>query len=520
MVGNSNNWFTTHTNDQTQRKLQLHPTKKVHQPNSNANASARSFAGHHELLINALFADAKHRQEQRNRKSAASTPASVSSPVQASGATVRRTRSFMFSSTRKRPKSDVQSQHKGITTKTKTKTKTTSTFHSRAMTTIASRMGVEMLLQSTIPSEYADTDIASKSTPTHKSEQSGTSSFKKKKSKSPLLVLKRFKSRRKRKRKRRRTDKKLASGPDGSDIKQQHTSTSFYIPIISIQNTFSFHRKKSNTRESDTDTNTDTETDASTETTRSFLHEKCRLQKDSGKGIEPGKSIHANGSQRTMEKLVEKMDLLGEMEPGGRFAHATLVRVPASDMAMSTCRTPRAMTKSPSAGEGLAETRSMVTVKMGFVTIRYGFLIHWNTSSGLAELIVLRKKCLHTFMKATKAKTKTKTKAPLLVKSKSKLKPKSMRAGSAHTHETKLESPTNTQTTSNGKTWKKRKRRFLSMSMNRMSVLSSHKMNEQVNLRREAGTGASTIQTMNSADSIANNNNFGPMGSKLMRSRF
>ena len=516
MVGNSNNWFTTHTNNQTKRKLQLHPTNKVHQPNSNANASTRSFAGHHELLINALFADAKHRQEQRNRKSDASTPASVSSPVQASGATVRRTRSFMFSSTRKRTKSDVQSQHKGITTKTKTKT--TSTYHSRAMTTIASRMGVEMLLQSTIPSEYADTDTASKSTPKHKSEQSGTSSFKKKISKSPLLVLKRFKNRRKLKRKRRRTEKKLAPGPDGSDIKQQHTSTSFYIPIISIQNSFSFHRNKSNIRDSDTETNTDTETDANTETTRSFLHEKCRLQKDSGKGIEPGKSIHANGSQRTMEKLVEKMDLLGEMEPGGRFAHATLVRAPASDMAMSTCRTPRAMTKSPSAGEGLAETRSMVTVKMGFVTIRYGFLIHWNTSSGLAELIVLRKKCLHTFMKATKVKAKTK--APLLVKSKSKLKPKSMRAGSANTHESKSESPTNTQTTSNGKTWKKRKRRLLSMSMNRMSVLSSHKMNEQVNIRREAGTGTSTIQTMNSADSIANNNNFGPMGSKLMRSRF
>ena len=133
-----------------------------------------------------------------------------------------------------------------------------------------------------------------------------------------------------------------------------------------------------------------------------------------------------------MAKLVEKMDLLGKIEQEGSFTNAVLTRVPAKDMTLAkreagvsighanlnSCSHANANSLSQNTSydslndSGLIETRSMLAIKMGFASMRYGVIVHWNVNSGLAELIVLRKMCLESFMKVkSKSKAKVKVKA-------------------------------------------------------------------------------------------------------------
>lgn len=132
---------------------------------------------------------------------------------------------------------------------------------------------------------------------------------------------------------------------------------------------------------------------------RFLLHSKCKLQKDQGKGAEPGSLISARGREETINKLVEKMMILAELEQEGSFANASLTRVPAKEINLAH--------KDNIDGYDFIETRSMLSVKMGFVNLRYGVLVRWNKTSGLAELIVLRKMCPESFMKV-KAHPKSK----------------------------------------------------------------------------------------------------------------
>lgn len=128
-----------------------------------------------------------------------------------------------------------------------------------------------------------------------------------------------------------------------------------------------------------------------TDSASSFLHTNCRLQKDKGKGVAPGNAIVALGRYDAMKKLGEKIDLLVEMEQDGSWSNAALTRVPS-----------RIMARDPNKFEdnhNIVETRSMIGVKVGFVSIRYGILIHWNIESGQAELILLRKMCHDNFLK-------------------------------------------------------------------------------------------------------------------------
>mmetsp|Transcript_13602 Transcript_13602/g.25551 ORF Transcript_13602/g.25551 Transcript_13602/m.25551 type:complete len:556 (-) Transcript_13602:127-1794(-) len=143
------------------------------------------------------------------------------------------------------------------------------------------------------------------------------------------------------------------------------------------------------------------------ELARSFLHPVCRLQKDSGKGMEPGTSVSVSGRDEAINKLMEKMDLLAEVEKDGTFVNAVMTRIQARNMTLA---------KSEVNGggsdvlweQGFVETRSMLAVKMGFMSLRYGIMIHWNRQTGLAELIVLRKLCPDSFMKV-KVESKSKT---------------------------------------------------------------------------------------------------------------
>lgn len=134
------------------------------------------------------------------------------------------------------------------------------------------------------------------------------------------------------------------------------------------------------------------------DTAHSFLHSQCILQKDSGKGVDPGSSITAKGKEIAMAKLIEKMDLLAEVEQEGSFSNAVLTRVPAKNMTAAR-REVNFDNSDPCTKEGFIETRSMLAVKMGFMSLKYGIIVHWNEATGLAELIVLRKMCSDSFMK-------------------------------------------------------------------------------------------------------------------------
>jgi len=126
-----------------------------------------------------------------------------------------------------------------------------------------------------------------------------------------------------------------------------------------------------------------------TNSASSFLHTNCRLQKDKGKGVAPGNAIVAFGRYDAMNKLGAKIDLLVEMEQEGTWSNAAITRVPSRIMASGP--------EKPKSTK-IVETRSMIGVKMGFLSIRYGILIHWNVKSGQAELILLRKMCNDSFL--------------------------------------------------------------------------------------------------------------------------
>jgi len=132
-----------------------------------------------------------------------------------------------------------------------------------------------------------------------------------------------------------------------------------------------------------------------TNTASQFLQGDCNLQKDEGRGQEIGSCIVAYGQEMAMQKLIEKMDTLAELEREGPWSNAVLSRVPAKVFALST----------KGGRDRFVETRSIMSLKVGFLTMKYGLLVHWNTHTGLAELILLRKKCSDSFMVPQTKKT-------------------------------------------------------------------------------------------------------------------
>jgi hypothetical protein len=143
------------------------------------------------------------------------------------------------------------------------------------------------------------------------------------------------------------------------------------------------------------------------ELARSFLHPVCRLQKDSGKGMDPGTAVSVSGRDEAVKKLMEKMDLLAEVERDGAYAHAVLTRIQAKNMTLAKSEVNGGLDALWE--RGFVETRSMLAVKMGFMSLRYGIMIHWNRQTGLAELIVLRKLCPDSFMKVKMEISKAKS---------------------------------------------------------------------------------------------------------------
>jgi len=110
----------------------------------------------------------------------------------------------------------------------------------------------------------------------------------------------------------------------------------------------------------------------------SFLSKDCRLQKDKGQGDHPGSNICAYGRDATLKKVSEKIELIVKAN------NATVNK----GRAKLTNIQPM-------------ETRSILSVKMGFLSINYGILLQWNGGNrgeALVNLVVLRKMVPNSFM--------------------------------------------------------------------------------------------------------------------------
>eukprot|EP00562_Extubocellulus_spinifer_P017706 CAMPEP_0178595612 /NCGR_PEP_ID=MMETSP0697-20121206/31169_1 /TAXON_ID=265572 /ORGANISM="Extubocellulus spinifer, Strain CCMP396" /LENGTH=1012 /DNA_ID=CAMNT_0020233059 /DNA_START=63 /DNA_END=3102 /DNA_ORIENTATION=- len=117
-----------------------------------------------------------------------------------------------------------------------------------------------------------------------------------------------------------------------------------------------------------------------------YLHPQCRLQKDKGRGEVPGTAAIVASREGSLEKIRAKVDVIIEVEQSGSTtsSRAKLRLKPAVLV--------------DSYSDGIIETRSVISVKMGFLFLKYGILLRWDADSGLVNLIVLRKMCSPGFL--------------------------------------------------------------------------------------------------------------------------
>jgi hypothetical protein len=116
-----------------------------------------------------------------------------------------------------------------------------------------------------------------------------------------------------------------------------------------------------------------------------FLHPQCRLQKDKGKGEEVGSNICAKGIHPCLAKLRAKIHLL--------VTHCDPKNVPNTTATMK--RKPAIVSADFS---NFTETRSLLTLRLGFLSMTYGILLRWDKShTEKVVLVVLRKNCHDSF---------------------------------------------------------------------------------------------------------------------------
>jgi hypothetical protein len=140
-----------------------------------------------------------------------------------------------------------------------------------------------------------------------------------------------------------------------------------------------------------------------------FFHQDCILQKEMGSDTQKSKlgfgstkakskncggDPSATGREETLLKLQQKLSMLRDIESGKYGMAAEMLRSDAVAFAIeagSDYKKKAFMTK--------VETRSILTLRMGFVSMSYGILLQWDCGTGLVELIVLRKMCRDDFLK-------------------------------------------------------------------------------------------------------------------------
>jgi hypothetical protein len=139
-----------------------------------------------------------------------------------------------------------------------------------------------------------------------------------------------------------------------------------------------------------------------TKSPESFLHPAVRLQKDKGKGSEVGSEICAKGIPACVGKLRQKMQLLTEhccVQTGDGVGKGSAI-VATSTGAVASMKRRNAIVSEHH--PNFVETRSLLTVRMGFLSMSYGILLRWDTGkTGLVTVVVLRKNCHDSFYKRT-----------------------------------------------------------------------------------------------------------------------
>eukprot|EP00980_Cylindrotheca_fusiformis_P012205 scaffold2962_cov126-Cylindrotheca_fusiformis.AAC.21 len=110
---------------------------------------------------------------------------------------------------------------------------------------------------------------------------------------------------------------------------------------------------------------------------QTLVHVHCQLQKDKGKGVPLGASVCAEGREETLLKLRDKMKLV--LQVSGDDRKSSIKRRPAkvaNDESPMHC-----------------ETRSMIELKLGFLSLNYGLLLKWDCRTGQIIFVCLRKMC-------------------------------------------------------------------------------------------------------------------------------
>lgn len=145
-----------------------------------------------------------------------------------------------------------------------------------------------------------------------------------------------------------------------------------------------------------------------------YFHKDCKLQKEVGRdaasqklstrSLSTSTKSSVTGRSATLIKLQEKLSLLGDIESGKYGMAAEMLRSDAVAFAIqadSSSNSTNCSSTPPRKNNRLqkVETRSILTLRMGFVSICYGILLQWDCKSGLVELIVLRKMCHDDFLK-------------------------------------------------------------------------------------------------------------------------
>jgi hypothetical protein len=108
------------------------------------------------------------------------------------------------------------------------------------------------------------------------------------------------------------------------------------------------------------------------------------MQKDKGKGEPIGSDICATTRASCLEKLRAKMELL---------THVSL-----SSSSQKSASMKRRKAKVTEETLTYTETRSVMDLRMGFLSMQYGVLLRWDTTTtGKVILVVLRKMCHESF---------------------------------------------------------------------------------------------------------------------------
>jgi hypothetical protein len=114
-----------------------------------------------------------------------------------------------------------------------------------------------------------------------------------------------------------------------------------------------------------------------------MVHPDCRLQKDKGRGEPLGRAISAEGQEGCLEKLRQKMKLLIEVSLGEDSKGPAGMKKRQAKVSEETAE--------------YIETRSMIELRLGFLSMQYGILLRWDPRNGKILYIVLRKMCHDSF---------------------------------------------------------------------------------------------------------------------------